>query len=371
MRFAPLLVLCLAVGAANAVEPKMPPAKSTRPVEGLIVDPDGVTQTSVRAWKNDGFKLIVLTLNERFEAAVFKNAAKIVAAESLDLYYWIEVARNPAMAREHPEWMASLGTHDDWRARFPDAPKLKDGDVAKAWPWTPIVYRGAFDAHLTRVAELLKRVPPNYRGLLLNDLQGGPSSCGCGNIQCRWAIDYYVPSTTSKIEGADVAGKFLTEVRQVAAGKEVIPVWTTECEEHDLALEKQPPGGWSTGFCGRVECFNHQCPMKFAEQWRALHITHHGPTGVLLLHKEFQRDRKEYGGAANWIVETVENLDHQQPNATPRNELWLVVQGYGASPDEAAAARQVALHMEPGAVLVARARIDQSYEPSVLHAKPK
>ena len=29
--------------------------------------------------------------------------------------------------------------------------------------------------------------------MFLNDLQAGPSSCGCGNDQCRWALDYGSP----------------------------------------------------------------------------------------------------------------------------------------------------------------------------------
>src|SRR5262245_14145230 len=321
------------VGSAQAENA----AESTQPLKGLIVEPDAATRTNVAAWKNEGLNLIVLTLDERFEPAVYENAATIAAADSLDLYYWIEVGRNPTLAGEHPEWMASFGSHEDWRSRFPDAQPLKDGEVAKVWPWTPIGYHEAFEAQLARIAKLVQRVPANYRGILLNDLQGGPSSCGCGNLQCRWAIDYHVLSTTAKIDAIDVAAKFVVEVRKLATDREVIPVWTMECEEHDLASENQAHGGWSTGYCGRVECFNHQCPVKFAEQWQALHATHRGPTGVLLLHKEFQRDRKEYGAAVNWIVDSIDYLDLQKPKVVARKQLWLVVQGYDVSSDEEAA----------------------------------
>jgi hypothetical protein len=267
--------------------------------------------------------------------------------------------------------MAALGSHNDWRTQFPDVPQLKDGEVAKAWPWTPIAYREAFDAHFARVSRLLQRVPSDYRGLLLNDLQGGPSSCGCGNLQCRWAIDYGVPATTDKIKDADVAARFVAQVRKLSTSKEVIPVWTTECEEHDMVPEKQAQRGWTTGYCGQVPCFNHQCPMKSTEQWQALHGTHRGPTAILALHKEFQRDRKEYGAAADWIVDAVQYVDRQVPKAPPHNQLWLVVQGYDVKPDEETAARKAALRTEPGAVLVARTRIDQSYEPRIVSAKAK
>jgi hypothetical protein len=163
----------------------------------------------------------------------------------------------------------------------------------------------------------------------------------------------------------------VAEVSKLAAGKQVIPVWTTECEERDLAPDKQANGGWSTGYCGEVECFHHQCPVKFTEQWQALHATHRGPTAILALQKEFGRDRKEYGAAANWIAGTIKYLDQQKPKALPHKQLWVVVQGYDVNPDEERTARKAALRTEPGAVLVARTRIDQSYEPRIVSAQPK
>src|SRR5262249_41585415 len=152
-------------------------------------------------WKREGFKGVAVILDERSSEKTCTDLAKRISDEALDLYYWIEIARQPGLAEEHPRWMASLGMHDDWQKNFPAAPKPKDSEVAKAFPWVPIHYREAFDAHLARLGKLLGHVPPGYRGLLLNDLQGGPSSCGCGNLQCRWATDYHVAATGSLIEG--------------------------------------------------------------------------------------------------------------------------------------------------------------------------
>ena len=345
-------------------------AQTKAPFEAVIVEPSAVTEKNISTWKSDGFSAIILKLDEKFEAHAYQNAAKQIARQSLPVYYWINVGRNPAIAREHPQWMASLGSHDDWRTRFPDVPQIKEGEVVKAWPWTPIAYREAFAAHLARITGLLQRVPADYRGLLLNDLQGGPSSCGCGNLQCRWAIDYGVPATTAEIKDADVPSRFVAQVGKLAAGKQVIPVWTTECEERDLAPDKQANRGWSTGYCGHVEC-SQQCPTRFSEQWQALHATHRGPTAILALQKEFGRDRKEYGTAANWIKDTIKYLNQQQPKALPHNQLWVVVQGYDVTPDEERTVRIAALRTEPGAVLVARTRIDQSYEPRIVSAEPK
>jgi hypothetical protein len=111
------------------------------PFEGLIIDPDAVSATNADAWRNDGIDAIVLVLDERFEAADYQKAAKTLAASGLRLYYWIEVGRNSTFAGGHPEWMASLGSHDDWRKRFPDVRQLQKDEVVKAWPWTPIAYR--------------------------------------------------------------------------------------------------------------------------------------------------------------------------------------------------------------------------------------
>ena len=223
-----------------------------KPFEVVLTTLAAVTTDTVTSWKKEGFTAVAVVLNDGDEAPALQEAAKVVADHSLGLYFWIEVGRNPAFAREHPEWMASLGSHDDWRKRFPKVRPLEKGEVAKAWPWVPITYRETFDAHRERIARLLARVPDGYRGVLLNDLQGGPASCGCGNLQCRWATDYGVPSTAAKLVGAGIAARFVAEVAKALKGKEVIPIWTTECEEEDLPIAKLPKGSWSTGYCGDV-----------------------------------------------------------------------------------------------------------------------
>ena len=364
-----LLAACVLASGLN-VGTALGTAKDEKPFEGVIVDADAVTSEKVAGWKKEGFRTVVVVLDDRFQAATLVKAAKAVADHSLDLYYWIEVGRSTSMAQAHPEWMASLGSHDDWLKRFPKISPPQKGELAKAWPWVPIGYQESFDAHVARIKQLLARLPDGYRGLLLNDLQGGPASCGCGNLQCRWAIDYNVPSTATKLTGADVAAKFVAEVRKTAKGREVIPIWTTECEHEDLAADRQrPKGGWSTRLCGSVPCFTGACTKKFAEQWSALHADHFAPTGLLLLHKEFQRDLKEYGEVAGWTKQALKYLEqHAKPFTKKR--LWLVVQGYGVSAEEEAVVRRVAAQMEVGAVLVARTRIDQSYEPRIVKVKP-
>lgn len=362
------LVLTLAVGLAFAV-PRAVEGADLKPLEAVLVAADAATGDRVAGWKREGFGAVAVVLGDDVAAPALQAAAKAVADNGLALYVWVEVGRNAEMARDHPEWMASLGSHDDWRKRFPKARPPGAGEVAKAWPWVPIGYREAFDAHLGRAKTLLARVPAGCRGVLLNDLQGGPSSCGCGNAQCRWATDYGVPPTGTKLAGPGAAARFVAEVGKLAPGQEVVPVWTTECEPEDLPADKLPKGGWGTGYCGGVECLA-TCRKRYAEQWAALHADRTGPTGLLLLHKEFGRDRGEYGGPAAWVAQGVGYAERAGAEPVARSRLWLVVQGYNVSADEAAAARRVAVKLGPKVVLVARTPLDQSYEPRVVPVKP-
>jgi hypothetical protein len=335
------------------------------PSQFVIVNPDDVNPKTVADWKREGFKAVVLNLDERFDATTYADASRTAAANAVDVYYWIEVGRNPRFAAEHPEWMASLGMHDDWRKQFPKVRQREKDEVVKAWPWTPIAYRDAFDAHVARIERLLARVPGTHSGLLLNDLQGGPSSCGCGNLQCRWAIDYGVPATAKKLDGHDIAARFIAKVAALAPGKQVIPVWTTECELHDMALAKQHPPTWSTGFCGDVDCLDN-CFAKFTEQWNALQHSQRGPVALLALHKEFRRNRHEYGAASGWIKHVVRYIDRKEIRSPTDNKHWVVIQGFGVEANEEMAARRAAAQAVLDAVLVARIHIDQSYDPRLI-----
>jgi hypothetical protein len=299
---------------------------------------------------------------------MLRSAAKAAAANSLDVYLWIEVGRCPELARAHPEWMAALGSHDDWHKRFPKLRLPEKDEVAKAWPWVPIGYQETFRAQLARVLKLLERAPDECKGIFLNDLQGGPASCGCGNLQCRWAVDYRVASTATKLTGFDSAARFLNEVAKSTKGKLVIPVWVTECEQEDLPDSKREKGSWGTGYCGTVPCLDY-CRARFAEQWSALQANRTGPTALLALHQELRRERKEYGTPSSWVEQTWRYFDKQTANPIPHERLWLVVQGYNVRPETETAVRASAAKAGLGAIIVARASIDQSFEPRIVKVK--
>jgi len=346
----------------------------TAPAEIVLVASDAVTPAAVSQWKKERFSGVAVVLNERTTKTACRNVAQRISEGGLEIYWWIEVARNSKMATDHPQWMASLGSQDDWQKRFPKFPEPGVGEVAKAFPWVPIRYTEAFDAHLARIEQLIEqlieRVPANWRALFLNDLQAGPSSCGCGNVLCRWAIDYHVPTTTTQLKGDDVAARFTAEVRKRAGNKAVIPVWTTECEPVDLPANKNQ-GRPGTGLCGTVGCATGACPVEFTQQWSAMVSGHDGPIGLLALHAALQRTQKKFGGGPGWMAEAIAYVDRIVPahggKPISPNRLWVVVEGSNAS--EEATARELAAKAGVGAVIVARTAIDQSYEPRMLRTK--
>jgi hypothetical protein len=364
--FGPLIAALVTTGpVAGAAE-----SPATALLEIVLVEPGSVQPAAVTQWKSERFQAVALVLAEQTDSAAYAKAARSVTEAGLGVYYWVEVARNEKLATTQPRWMASLGMHMDWQARFPQAPEPKAGEVAKAFPWVPIGTREAFDAHLTRIEQLLKRVPSGWRGLLLNDLQGAPSSCGCGNSQCRWAIDYGVRSTATKLAGDDVAARFLAEVRRRTGDKSVIPVWTTECEEGDLPADKHQ-GQPGTGLCGTVGCAVGTCPSTFTKQWSALAAGPEGPIAVLATHTALQRTRPEFGGGPGWVTNALAYLDRTLPahggKRVDRNRLWTVIEGL--RPEDEAITRQLAAQAGVGAILVARTKLDQSFEPRMVTAK--
>jgi len=347
-------------------------APDNKPTEMVLVEPDSITPKSLDAWRAEGFTAVVALLDEAHPADVYRSSASAAHAAGVDLYYWIEVARNSALADAHPRWMASLGMHDDWRKRFPDAAPPKKGEVAKAYPWVPIGYAEAFEAHLQRIKGLLENVPAQYGGLLLNDLQGGPAACGCGNLQCRWAIDYGVSATATSHSVDDAAARFVKKVSELAPGKQIVPIWMTECEELDLPADKAR-GGITTGLCGSVACAHGTCPKAFRKQWTALVNSHRGPIGLLATQEACGRDAEFYGSPTGWIPAAVNYLDRTPVSADgqglPHDRLWLVVQAAVKGNAGELASRAEARQLRPHAIVAARVTLDQSYEPRIIKAE--
>lgn len=338
--------LLVAVPPVDAGEPRPP-------VRGLFARPERVTPEFLGDWKARGATAVVVPLDEETKGR-WQAISDRVERAGMSLWPWVEVARNPALAAAHPEWMAATGGHhDDWRRRFPDAPRAKDGEVIKAWPWVPVGYAPAFAAHRARLKTLLTDLPGPWSGVFLNDLQAGPSSCGCGNDQCRWALDYGTPPTAERTPGDDAAARLVAEVAARHPEKTVVPVWVTECEAADL-----PGVQDGTGLCGQVGCARGDCWPRYVRSWNPLVKATDGPIAVALWPETFRRD------PVRWM-ETVLPLFQKPPQGgtpLPAERTITVIQAWGTpGPDVAPLLKRV----EPrsrGWVLILDP-IEQSWEP--------
>ncbi len=332
--------------------------RSAAPLRGEVWAPANLDSSKLAAARDAGVDTIVLALHDRVPTAADRAAADAVCAAGLRLGYWLEVGRCEALADAHPEWLASMHGHAQWRRHFPGTPAPNDGAVVKSWPWLPVAYVEAFAAHLKRVRKQLADLPePSV--VFLNDLQGSPSACGCGNVLCRWATDYSLggkpPTRTATLIGPDAAARFCGEVQSVLPRSEVIPVWVTECEESDTRID---------GACCGVGCYHGICWRAFDEQWRAVRGTAQ-TTAILLPYREFDRDLERYEEPGGWIEFALRHLrDRAAAQGAPiaGDSLIAVLQGYG---EVLPAAKQRALATAAGvhASLVLRTPIDTSWQP--------
>ena len=120
----------------------------------------------------------------------------------------------------------------------------------------------------------------------------------------------------------------------------------------------------------RCSCATGACPETFSRQWSALTSDHTGPIALLALHTALQRTQSEFGGGPGWVTNAIAYLDQTLPANGAKtisfDRLWVVVEG---SAGEEAIARKTAVKANVAAVIVARTKIDQSYEPRMVSTK--
>jgi hypothetical protein len=356
------LLAVLLVAAPLCGQPTQPAA--ARPaLRGAMIDASDATGERLSQLKSTGTNAIVLPLtgaaSESAERLV--AAAKIVREHGLPLYYWIEVGRCPQLADAHPEWMASLQGHDEWRRLFRDAPRPRDDEVVKVYPWVPVLNQEAYDAHLQRVTQQLAGAP-NCDGVLLNDLQGAPSACGCGNTLCRWTTDYG-PIRTATPAPDDAAARFVAAIQQRMPRAAVIPVWVTECEEHDGAAD---------GACAGVGCFRGTCWRVSTRQLMPLAATS-SRLAVLTPYVALQRDLPVYAGEAGWIAQAVKSFQTMPPRhkgtAVEAARLITVLQAWDLDDRRVAAQVKQSTASGAGGYIVAYVPIEQGWQPRLYRWK--
>ncbi|GEM_PF-653863 len=323
------------------------------PFRGVLVRPD---QIDVPALKTQGYGAVALRIDglETLEEAA--RTATDVRGAGRALFYWFEVARDPALAEIHPEWMASLQTHQQWRRHFPSATEVGPGEVVKTHPWVPIAFEGAFAAHLSRIAACLRSLPAPD-GVFLNDLQAGPSACGCGNLLCRWTPEYG-PISTAARSGPEAASRFVVEVQRLVPDGEVIPVWMTECEEH----ESRPGGD-----CGGVGCYSGRCWWAWTEQLMAL-AGRTGRLAVPALPRAWAKAPAPAGGG--FVSRALAAFERMPPErggrAVSSDRLIAVLQGWDSGAATIQADVEEALAAGAAGYLLALTPIEQSWSPRVV-----
>ena len=352
-------------GISFVAEPQAKGNQPSRlPLRGAMLHAETATSDQLAVLKKDGYTSVVLQIQSSAENPIKEviAASNQISSAGLELGYWLEIAHCAEMADDHPLWMASLQGHPEWRRFFKDIPFPKEGETIKNYPWVPILYEESFAAHLARVKKLVAELPP-AKQLFLNDLQGSPSACGCGNPVCRWTADYGPVVTATKL-GDDAAARFVAAVRKLVPKETaVVPVWTTECEEHDK--EKN-------ALCAGVGCFKGICWKAYTKQ--LMPVAEGSPQiGVLLLYKEFGQDTSAYKEPAGWIQHSLAGFSQMPPKnggkAIGPERLIAVLQGSGVT--ERQLADQIARVQDARCpnYLVAFAKIDQSWKPKLIRWK--
>ena len=116
------------------------------PVRGILVGPERVTPEFLAAWKAKGATAVVVPLDESSRRR-WGATARTVEQAGMTLWPWVEW-RQPGDGRRPPRVDGGSGRASRrLAAAVPKAPMAKAGEVVKAWPWVPIGYAPAFDAH--------------------------------------------------------------------------------------------------------------------------------------------------------------------------------------------------------------------------------
>jgi hypothetical protein len=220
-----------------------------------------------------------------------------------------------------------------------------------------VLYQETFPVHLARVRRLLEG-KPQPSAIFLNDLQGAPSACGCGNHLCRWTSDYGPLRTATRLPN-DAAARFVTEVQKLAPKSKIIPVWTTECEEVDART-----------LCAGVNCFKGTCWREFTAQLQPLAETSE-TIAALVPYRAFKRDLPEYGSTAGWIGYALDSFSKMPmrygTNGVPRSRLITVLQGWDVTPPQVKAQIDQAEGSHAAGLLVSFMPIDQGWTPRVFN----
>ncbi len=299
------------------------------------------------------------------EHETLHKACETARSLGLPVWGWIEVGRDEAAAQAHPEWM-HLPQHPEWLDAFPDWTAAGGGLLALVAPWICVNNRAAFAYALARVEALVRAAPP-LDGLFLNDIQGPPAGCGCGNVLCRsWDNSPGEKVAPTPYETPDV---FFSQVFRRACADAladalpipgVIPIICGECEIGVQIGGVESPDQ-QRGTCRGITCSRPCAQVYWPGLVRALAADAGGTASVGLLtpYKLFDRDVPLYGGTAAWVGGLVAHYREYDPAA----RITAVVQGWDVTPEELGAQIEEAAENGAAGILILEEPLDQSWWP--------
>jgi hypothetical protein len=300
------------------------------------------------------------------ESGALRAACAAARAGGVPVRGWIEVGRDEAAAGAHPEWMHAP-QHHEWLQAFPN---WGGGRTALVAPWICVNNRAAFDYALNRVCRLVEAAPP-LDGLFLNDIQGPPAGCGCGNVLCRsWDNSPGAKIAPAPYQNPDV---FFSQVFWRACAdaianlsvnalppSRVFPVICGECEIGVTMGGVESPDE-RRGTCRGIPCSRPCALVYWPGLVRSLAAERGRPSAVGLLtpYRLFDRDTPLYGGTAAWVGASAAHYREYDPNAS----LIAVVQGWDVTQDELAAQKEQAIRNGAAGLLVLEEPLEQSWWP--------
>jgi len=325
------------------------------PFRAWLIDADDLATLDVDEINRQHVQQLILSIQQAPDAQQVVDV-KRYQESGISIWYWIEVARDAELATSHPEWMASIQGHPEWRRFHANFPKERDHQMVKVFPWVPIFYRGAFEAQASKVQKLLKTWPLS-EGVFLNALQGAPSACGCGHPLCRWTTDYG-PKKTAEVLGHDTPARFVQQIQKAFPHLECIPVWTSECEAHD-----------KDGWCAGVGCYGGACWREWSKQLEPL-SKQCARLGALLTYKDLGRDLDHYNETAGWVSSAISSFQTEMKrydrSSVEARRLITVLQGWEVSPEELAAQIRQSTQSGSGGYVIAKTPVLSQWEPRLV-----
>jgi hypothetical protein len=303
----------------------------------------------------DGATAAVVPVAAEGEREAVTQALAAARGAGLEAYLWIEVARDEAAAQAHPEWL-SEPQHTEWLELFPEQDWT--GRHPVVYPWICVNNHAVFDYASQRVCRLVNAIEAPLAGVFLNDIQGGPVGCGCGNDLCRsWDNSPGEKIAPSPYERPETffSVVFLNELRRRLPGRTLIPIICEECEA-GIVMDGIDSPDEVLGECHGVPC--RPCSTDYYP--RLIDSLQPEPrVGLLSFYKLWRRNVSLWGAEAGWVGAVLRRYHERDP----AQRLVSVLQGWDVTAAELAA--QIAQSQAGGSAgyLVAGMTIDQSFWP--------